>query len=254
FLYYDHALTFIDEINYIWSKRITLSSFFFILNRYTAFFGNAGILAVKLAEISPKLSKVWLISSDAARWNPGSRLLIYALYNKSLKTLAYMLGSGAILATICGWSLRNQKVIVIARPCESSPTFATSVRVVASWEALFVYDLIIFLFTLRRTWKTRKTWAVRSCSGKVTESSIPILSLILRDGAMYFGAMALATLANILTFYLTRVTISVSRRSFLFMLTPVQTLATTKRQSVDPCQQHGRHYGLTSDAKPTQKL
>ncbi|TFK31907.1 hypothetical protein BDQ12DRAFT_566085, partial [Crucibulum laeve] len=67
-----------------------------------------------------------------------------------------------------------------------------------AWEALFVYDSIIFGLTIFKTWQTRREHTV-------TGINIPLASLILRDGKYLFSAkhvMALANLANILTFYL----------------------------------------------------
>ncbi|THU94451.1 hypothetical protein K435DRAFT_899819 [Dendrothele bispora CBS 962.96] len=60
----------------------------------------------------------------------------------------------------------------------------------AAWEALFVYDTLIFAMVLVKGYQSRRS-----------EERIPLLDLILRDGAVYFAVMALANLANILTFY-----------------------------------------------------
>jgi len=71
----------------------------------------------------------------------------------------------------------------------------TAIRLAGAWEALFVYDLLIFSLTLRKTWKARKDHSI-------TGINVPLISLILRDGAIYFAVMALCNLSNILTFYL----------------------------------------------------
>ncbi|PFH49385.1 hypothetical protein AMATHDRAFT_147818 [Amanita thiersii Skay4041] len=123
---------------------------------------------------------------------------IYALYNRSLRTLAYLLLSAAVLGAICAWALSDQDVHVEKTSCEVSLSKITYVTlpplscVATAWEALFIYDSIIFYFTIRRTWET---W--RSHSFRFTASSMPVVNLVLRDG----DVMALATLSNIITFY-----------------------------------------------------
>ncbi|KAH9477580.1 hypothetical protein JR316_0009802 [Psilocybe cubensis] len=82
-----------------------------------------------------------------------------------------------------------------ASGCHVAFSSMTSVRLAAAWEALFVYDSIIFGLIVVKTWRARQDHAI-------TGISIPLISLILRDGAVYFAVMALCNLANIVTFYL----------------------------------------------------
>ncbi|TFK33412.1 hypothetical protein BDQ12DRAFT_576900, partial [Crucibulum laeve] len=67
-----------------------------------------------------------------------------------------------------------------------------------AWEALFVYDSMIFGFTIFKTWQTRREHII-------TGIRIPLISLILRDGinvlTIFHSVRGLANLANILTFY-----------------------------------------------------
>ncbi|KAG6906442.1 hypothetical protein DXG01_013925 [Tephrocybe rancida] len=77
------------------------------------------------------------------------------------------------------------------------PPFHRAIRLAGAWEALFVYDSILFTLTMVKTWKNRSEFTLNpSQSGTVS-----IIYLIFRDGAIYFAVMALANLANILTFY-----------------------------------------------------
>jgi len=124
-------------------------------------------------------------------------LRIYALYGTNLKILGYMVGSGAVLAIIACWSLFGQKSAPAeqASGCHIGLSRTTAIRLATAWEALFIYDSIIFGFTLYKTWSSRR-------DHHITRIHVPLISLILRDGAIYFAVMALANLANILTFYL----------------------------------------------------
>ncbi|GLB40132.1 hypothetical protein LshimejAT787_0800030 [Lyophyllum shimeji] len=123
-------------------------------------------------------------------------LRIYALYSRSFRILAYMVGSGAILVAISCWALFGQKSAPAqqASGCHIGLSSITAIHLAAAWEALFVYDTILFVLTMAKTWKGRHAYAI-------TRASVPIIYLVFRDGAIYFAVMALANLTNIMTFY-----------------------------------------------------
>lgn len=50
-----------------------------------------------------------------------------------------------------------------------------SLDLAASWEALFTYDTLLFVLTVSKTWRARHRRLL-------TRTSIPIVSLVLRDG------------------------------------------------------------------------
>ncbi|KAG1828823.1 hypothetical protein EV424DRAFT_1383889 [Suillus variegatus] len=60
------------------------------------------------------------------------------------------------------------------------------------WMAMFIYELLIFVLTVFRTWKTR---GLRFS----LLSRRDILDVIFQDGVMYFVGMTLVNLPNILT-------------------------------------------------------
>ncbi|KAJ7768642.1 hypothetical protein DFH07DRAFT_1007902, partial [Mycena maculata] len=62
------------------------------------------------------------------------------------------------------------------------------------WEALFAYDLLIFAIILFRSSQLRRR-------NRTPGAFPPLISLLRRDGATYFVAMALANLLNIISFY-----------------------------------------------------
>uniref|UniRef100_A0A0W0G9Q6 Uncharacterized protein n=1 Tax=Moniliophthora roreri TaxID=221103 RepID=A0A0W0G9Q6_MONRR len=53
-----------------------------------------------------------------------------------------------------------------------------------AWVVEFAYDTLIFLLALRKVFRARRAL------------EIPLLSVLIRDGAAYFGAMSLANLAT----------------------------------------------------------
>lgn len=115
---------------------------------------------------------------------------IYALYARNIKVLMYMLGSGVILFAVSCWSLTDQKSDRwMDSGCHIGLSRVTAIHVASAWEALFIYDSMLFVFTFYRAY-TRRT------------ERIPLLYLVFKDGSIYYATMALATLSNVLTFYL----------------------------------------------------
>ncbi|KAF9446625.1 hypothetical protein P691DRAFT_794253 [Macrolepiota fuliginosa MF-IS2] len=197
-LYYDHLVTSRHEIEYVWRRPKSHSSYYFFLNRYFSFFGNLAVSILGFMDLPTQAS------FSCKRYNTFRQLLlvvtqvlicyfltlrIYALYECSIRILLYMVGSGAVLAAIACWSLFGQK---------STPGAVGSgchIGLAGAWEALFAYDSMIFGLTLYKTWSTRgrRYWYGSSGGG-----SVPLLvTVVLRDGAV----IALANLSNILSFY-----------------------------------------------------
>ncbi|KAI3609525.1 hypothetical protein WG66_001279 [Moniliophthora roreri] len=84
-------------------------------------------------------------------------------------------------------------------------TAVTAVALAGIWMVLFFYDAAVFFLTAHRTY-----WYWRRCQLRLQASSYSrlntgtdtLLSLMFRDGAMYFAVIAVANLTNILTFLL----------------------------------------------------
>ncbi|KAG7448397.1 uncharacterized protein BT62DRAFT_1003114 [Guyanagaster necrorhizus] len=213
FVYWDHFVTLDTEIEYLWKQPQTPSARLFFLNRYLSFFGNICVtvlafttLSVTVRNPSPviqstanKFTELPTLQSgppSAINYQSSYFLLtmrIYAIYACSLRILFYMVASAIILTGVSCWSLSGQKHVNF-KPlsgCHIGLDRDTAIRIAAAWEALFIYDTILFSLTLFKTYKERRN--------HITPD---ILSLILRDGGIYFAVMALANLSNILTFYL----------------------------------------------------
>ncbi|KAF8991233.1 hypothetical protein BDQ17DRAFT_1332993 [Cyathus striatus] len=172
-LYYDHTLTFGDEVNYVWNRRKRGSAYWFFVNRYVTFLGCKKFYVFRQLLLVFNQILVCVLLT----------LRIHALYEQSTRILVCLLGAAVILLGIVSWSL---------------------VGVGASWITLIVYDTIVFGLTVYRTW------------AKSYEPNTSIGILILRDGAMYYFVMALANLANILTYYHYSVLLSGTSALFVF--------------------------------------
>lgn len=202
-LYYDHILTFKSEVAHLWARPKSHSSYWFFLNRYFAFFTNIAVLTLSFTTLSAQgcrtftLFRQILLIVNQILVCVLLTLRIYALYHRSKVILTYMLSSGAILAGISCYVMFGQKSSVAEQSagCHTSLSRISAIRLAGAWEALFLYDSILFSLTLYKTLKERK-------DNRITGINIDLVSLILRDGCMYFAVMALCNLANILTFYL----------------------------------------------------
>ncbi|KIK68636.1 hypothetical protein GYMLUDRAFT_728680 [Collybiopsis luxurians FD-317 M1] len=126
-------------------------------------------------------------------------LRLYALYECNKKILLLMCGMALVMVGFAGWVLTGQKSVVspsvpgiaLISGCHLGLSRATALRLAAVWETLFIYDSALFALTLIKTYRTRRRDAV----------ILNLVTLILRDGAIYFALMALATLSNVLSFY-----------------------------------------------------
>ncbi|KAK7053199.1 hypothetical protein VNI00_003818 [Paramarasmius palmivorus] len=108
-----------------------------------------------------------------------------------------------VVAGVSGYVLAGQDKVhyPVQSGCHVGISRQTALRIAGLWMTLFVYDTIIFALTASRTYQFWREFNLGSLSlGVVNRPSL--FSLFFRDGAMYFAVMALANLANILTFYL----------------------------------------------------
>ncbi|KAJ3801772.1 hypothetical protein GGU11DRAFT_875083 [Lentinula aff. detonsa] len=131
--------------------------------------------------------------------------------------LTYMLVTGF---TLSGLAIIHSYVLLtnVEAPNSLSLFVSLLTEVAAAWEALFLYDSMLFLMTLHKAYKTRHELRQERLriplvviilrDGMEYSESILIviakasnLLLFLRVGSIYFGVMALANLVNISTFY-----------------------------------------------------
>ncbi|KII83334.1 hypothetical protein PLICRDRAFT_450465 [Plicaturopsis crispa FD-325 SS-3] len=128
-------------------------------------------------------------------------LRVYALYQRDRRILTFVLAAGLVAIGISGWSFTSQKSAVSKQAstgCHMANTAASGEYLAIPWEMLFTFDCMIFGLTLRATYHEHR----RHRGLMLTGRRLPLAILLLRDGALYFGVMALANLSNILTFYL----------------------------------------------------
>ncbi|KAF8874535.1 hypothetical protein BD779DRAFT_251481 [Infundibulicybe gibba] len=217
FLYYDHLITMDREVKYLWARPKKPSTYLFLFNRYFLFSESIVELFFEfttsnlegLGSLSTRLddelisqtasSKLQGLQPVTAAFPYGSGLMtlrVYALYGCSYQILGGMVVVVVVLFTFACTALFSQKTTVVqpASACHVGLSYENSIRLVATWESLFAYDSMVFALTLIKTW--RDGWNI-----KIRARRLTVITLLFRDGTIYFGVTALANLANILTFY-----------------------------------------------------
>ncbi|KAJ7773976.1 hypothetical protein B0H16DRAFT_1510583 [Mycena metata] len=201
-LYYDHLITLDAEINYIWKRR-TLSAYLFFVNRYLGFFSNIPVGILPFITVSTRfcmratLARQIQLCATQVVVVAIMIFRMYALYGRSLRVVWLLLGVGAGVVGVVVWSMYDQgSTPAFLRGCHVAIMQSThgSTGLAAAWEGSFVLDSTIFGLTVFNACTTIRRLG--------SLANLPLHRVIVRDGALYFGAMALANLANICTFYL----------------------------------------------------
>ncbi|KAF7349450.1 hypothetical protein MSAN_01735000 [Mycena sanguinolenta] len=90
---------------------------------------------------------------------------------------------------------KQDSILLLGLPgCHSDFSRHTSMHLAGAWGVLFVFDTLVFCLTVFHAYSTQSRF------GPGAQINMPMYTLIIRDGAIYFGAIALANLANIVTF------------------------------------------------------
>ncbi|KAJ7637350.1 hypothetical protein DFH06DRAFT_1302758 [Mycena polygramma] len=202
-LYYEHLINIDSEIQYIWMRNKSSSSFWFFLVRYIGFAGNLPVVFFSFMTLSRKgclqysfVHQIILVITQFLV-SVVAILRTYALYGRNKRLLWCLLILGACLIALSSWTVYGQHAIPVTvfPGCHLGVTERTGHHLSASWFCLFLFDLIIFVLTVSKTYSTRRLLG----GGE----ELPLHMLMVRDGAMYFAAMAFANLANIITYYST---------------------------------------------------
>ncbi|KAJ6591412.1 hypothetical protein B0H10DRAFT_779146 [Mycena sp. CBHHK59/15] len=124
-------------------------------------------------------------------------LRTYAFYGRNRRLLWMLVVIGVCLTAVCVWTVLGQRAtaVKVLPGCHLGVSVSTGYHLAASWEALLLFDSIIFGLTIYQSYSARRRVGV--------QARMPLHTLIMRDGAMYFAAMVLANLTNIITYYVT---------------------------------------------------
>ncbi|KAI0695281.1 hypothetical protein C8T65DRAFT_815104 [Cerioporus squamosus] len=184
------------EVGRFWrftSGRPSWGAVGFFLNRYLSILGHVPVILEFFG------SEVYSVSAKASQRGCFSALQIsrvYALYNGSRKVLRIFLGLSVVFFAVSGvrWSvcphLRRADLVVQWATSETWRTHCSSLDdgsdLAVVWGCVLVFDIAIFGSTLHRVLQVRERW------------SGGLFTIMLRDGAVYFGVLLVCHLANIL--------------------------------------------------------
>ncbi|KAJ7046056.1 hypothetical protein C8F04DRAFT_1387727 [Mycena alexandri] len=215
FLIWDHLITLDEEWHFLWCRTKSTSTYWFFALRYGALAANIPVLVFSFITLPYKVGSHYTLAHQVFMLvtqlvvSAIMILRVYALYTRNKRVLGWLLGIATCFTAITVWSLQQGQEgfpITVFSGCHLGIIQSASYHLAISWACLFAFDSIIFGLTIYNAYQTRR---------HMGHVNMPIHRLIVRDGAMYFGAMALANLTNIITF-LVRVSSPLSSRVDLF--------------------------------------
>jgi len=127
-------------------------------------------------------------------------LRTWALYGRNSRILLLMIGSSLILLGVAAWSQvgQNNTYAPGIPGCNVAYANRGAIQQAAAWEGLLLFDSLVFILTILKTYRGRNRHHF------ISSRRFDIVSLVLRDGAVYYAIMVLSNLANIATFYIAR--------------------------------------------------
>jgi hypothetical protein len=205
-LIYDHMATLTEEISCIWCCPKVLSAVLFLLNRYVALLGNVYGLIGDFLPVSVESCPTYTLSRQVLVFLQTLivclilTLRTYALYGRSKCMLAFLV---IIFLAFTGGASRETfglyPTTVTNLPtggCYQTYTTEATIRLGVAWVALSGYESLIFVLTVIRIFKIKGLLRL-----SLIRSRRNIIDVMFQDGAMYFGAMTLFNIPNILTYY-----------------------------------------------------
>ncbi|KAJ7149553.1 hypothetical protein C8R46DRAFT_1358649 [Mycena filopes] len=220
-LLYDHILTLDSEIKFIWKRKFHFGAYWFLAIRYISlacsititsfYFGN---LSTKVCEKMERVLEVLLMVQESFVETTLS-LRVLAMYGLNPWVGAPMGILGAVTAGLGLWTMIEygapQMVTSPGLPgCHTVIPISTARLLAGVWEAQRVFlallrgktdsipsrvalDTLVFGLTVWRAYTDR------SAASMIKGS---LIQRMMRDGAMYFGIIVLANVADVLTIYL----------------------------------------------------
>ncbi|KAJ7206839.1 hypothetical protein GGX14DRAFT_698344 [Mycena pura] len=242
FLYWDHLITLQMEIDLLWRRRSSLSAYCFFANRYFAFL--AGILSASLPFLRVSATTCWRLCLLREVSLVITQVLvtvimiirIYALFGRSrvvLYSMVVLVVAATAVIVYCFHSQHGYE-LKIGGGCDWEPSRHTAYRLAGPWEALFAFDTVIFGMTLYSAYTTRRA----------NGPSTSLHTLVVRDGAMYFGIVALANLANIGTYYVQDGSVAPGALTTLASCISVTMIS----RLILNLHRHATHLGIISDS------
>lgn len=189
------------EIERIWRRKFTYVSVLYLLNRYYGLLEFAMVVPLMTTPITNLFSIE--ACSKIYRWEPVGALIttvlsqaimgsrVYAMYGKSWVVAGIL---GTIMSAEFGVQAYTLTVVFPApSPAPGIPVPCVAVGpkkyLVAFWAIPLLFDTVTFLLTF---YKSYTFWKA--------ESKSPTISVLFRDGLVYFAAIFSMNLINVILF------------------------------------------------------
>ncbi|KAJ7896501.1 hypothetical protein B0H13DRAFT_2034044 [Mycena leptocephala] len=202
-LVYDHILSFGSEFNLMWGRKLRPTTCWFFAVRYISLGCSGAIMVFYFGNLSPEVcSKMERVLEVLLMVQEGLvevtlTLRVYAMYGFNLWVAVPMGIAGAIATALGAWTIiQYGDPQMMTAPgmsgCHTAIPHSTAIILAGAWEAQLLLDTLVFGLTL-----------YRAHADKAVMSLVPgsLIERMMRDGAMYFGIIVLANLANVLTLY-----------------------------------------------------
>ncbi|KAJ4468485.1 hypothetical protein C8R41DRAFT_871174 [Lentinula lateritia] len=189
-LNYDHLLTFDDEVEFIWSRPNHFSSRLFFVNRYFSFVGNIVILlSMFFAPSGQSSCHPWEEFQEF--FHAFAQIIVatlltmrvYALYARDRRVLIVLTG---IIVFGIGATIIS---LVFSESTPAPSLFPIGCHDILDLKNAACKPLIHLNLNARLQPRVKQL------------EKFSVFTIIVRDGSIYFGIMALANLVNVLTFY-----------------------------------------------------
>jgi len=200
-LYYDYFLTLPQEISFLWPPHNKLGWFTFgsLLNRYIPVLGTIPVVVSYIFPVDLELCDAlhiyheWFVLVVQSHAAALCLVRVYALYGRSRRVLGLLFVVGlAALVNTCSTMIIARRdggetipVISDFPGCPLFTPFMGGQFAAIAWTGLLLFDIVIFSLTLYKALTVGR--------------DVLLLNLIARDAAMYFSALFIINLANILT-------------------------------------------------------
>ncbi|KAF8067939.1 hypothetical protein FPV67DRAFT_1165893 [Lyophyllum atratum] len=265
-LVHEYTLTFPAEVQRFWpiASRPTWAVGIFFINRYLTLLGHIPVMFEYFwYSMSPDKPRVChslqtfhqYFSLAVQIW--VSILLImrmYALYDRSRRVLALYLSVAGAAVIIACWAIITGKAkdkkhepveYLFERGCLATVSHVLGHHLGAAWGGMLVFDTLVFAGTVYKSFTLRRIHGVG------------LLSLLLRDGSIYFGVIIASNIANILTFMygnnftagvgtvFTNVISSIMITRLMLNLRNPRLLGSTHHESISTAAFHSRPSGST---------
>ncbi|KAH9481776.1 hypothetical protein JR316_0006303 [Psilocybe cubensis] len=216
-LIYDFFLTLDDEVEYIWKRTKTISSYLFFVQRVLAvlslmpsassvismgsYFDTGLVMCGRGGPSFNLLGNVLLFLSE---FLVGVYLLlrIWALYEKSLRVMM----SGVVW---CICYISTLVVVIIGKSakggltgggCDTGSAPSTSHKTAVTWGLLILNETIIFVLIMYKMTEARRQSSLPNFR-PLGNRRISLEELIVRDGAMYYMVVILVSVANMSSYF-----------------------------------------------------